>query len=335
MALDLSVYDENQHLEKWFRPLVNKSPAALLGEMSKIVTAYHNLKDFEKKEVIEAFENNQNIKEICKGNGNPKKYNHISNEAFRLLIDNFFASLWLRLANKEDGVNAKVIEKCSTIMSHFSDFRKHPNHITRICPFCGLNGLKPSFSPTRNSYDHYLPKAQYPFVSVNFENLVPMCHDCNSDEKGTDDTPFNGNVRRIVYYPYCDSFSDEHLDVVLSPKSEYKPDGYSTFLKDVGVDYYFTSNGIDDNRLKSWDSIFRVKGRYIEIVSDYESIWFQDLLSEYQTLKETGRTFVEIKDKLIKDMQKEVVRTERAIVHLSYLKYVLNIEDIEEDLDSV
>jgi len=333
IELDLGAYDENQLLEEWFRPLVNKSPAALLGEMMKIVAAYHDLCDNEKTEVTEAFENNQDIKEICEGNSDPKKYEHISNEAFRELLDEFFASLWIRIANKDDGINSKVVEECSTIMNHFGEFRKHSNHKTRICPFCGLNGFKPSFSPTRNAYDHYLPKAQYPFISVNFENLVPMCHDCNSDEKGADDTPFEGANRRVVYYPYDDTLACDHLEAVVIPNEVYDINELSTLLSDIDWNYDLKSNGNDDIRLTAWNDIFRLKGRYKEILIEYEQLWFSILIQDYSDFKASGKSFAEFRSELLIDLKVEFVRTERSTVHHSYINFLLNTDSIEEDLD--
>lgn len=38
---------------------------------------------------------------------------------------------------------------------------------------------------TRPEFDHYLPKSTYPFFSLSLYNLVPSCHICNSNCKGT------------------------------------------------------------------------------------------------------------------------------------------------------
>lgn len=40
------------------------------------------------------------------------------------------------------------------------------------CPLCGIRNVK--------TLDHYLPKSRYPLLSVNPENLVPACSECNT-----------------------------------------------------------------------------------------------------------------------------------------------------------
>jgi hypothetical protein len=332
--LDLPVYDDTQLLKACFKPLVDKSSVALLEKMKEITSAFHALSDDEKLQVRKAFDNNQDIENICAGDGYPQKYDDIQNEEFRALLKKFFDDIWNRISNKDDGVNEKVKAKCGTIMDHFQKFREHANHKTRICPFCGLNGFKPSFSPTRNAYDHYLPKAQYPFLSVNFKNLVPMCHDCNSDEKGTADVPFSTTGRREVYYPYDNGLTDTHFEAKVMANEDYNTIESSTLLKDIDWDYVLTSDGTDDDRrLVAWNDIFRLNERYKEILRDYETLWYEHLTKEYQKFKANGKTFAEIKVELLGDLKKEFIRTERSAVHYSYLKFILNTEGIEESLN--
>jgi hypothetical protein len=38
---------------------------------------------------------------------------------------------------------------------------------------------------TRPEFDHYLPKSTYPFFALSLYNLIPSCHICNSNCKGT------------------------------------------------------------------------------------------------------------------------------------------------------
>lgn len=78
----------------------------------------------------------------------------------------------------------------------------------RKCPFCGINDLLGEHHSRREAYDHYLPKALYPFNSINFRNLVPACHHCNSSYKTSKDPaytpkdPARAVHRRAIFYPY-------------------------------------------------------------------------------------------------------------------------------------
>jgi hypothetical protein len=76
------------------------------------------------------------------------------------------------------------------------------------CPFCGINDLLGPYHSRREAYDHYLPKALYPFNTVNFKNLAPACHHCNSSYKTSWDVayqvkdPAGKQLRRKAFYPY-------------------------------------------------------------------------------------------------------------------------------------
>lgn len=68
---------------------------------------------------------------------------------------------------------------------------KQELHYQAKCPYCGLN------SP--GSFDHYLPKEDYPDFSVLALNLIPCCEKCNS-KKGKRWKDFDGNRLFINYY---------------------------------------------------------------------------------------------------------------------------------------
>lgn len=68
----------------------------------------------------------------------------------------------------------------------------------------GLYGdIKGVHHTKREAYDHYLPKALYPFNSINFRNLAPACHECNSTYKLSKDPAHNASGRRKAFYPYA------------------------------------------------------------------------------------------------------------------------------------
>lgn len=69
-----------------------------------------------------------------------------------------------------------------------------------LCPICGGVGRV-------KTLDHYLPKANYPQLSVLPYNLVPACRDCNT-EKGN---PIITDPAKQLIHPYYDQacFYDE------------------------------------------------------------------------------------------------------------------------------
>ena len=83
---------------------------------------------------------------------------------------------------------APLRAKIGDIGDHYKTFAK-TNKVGK-CPFCGINDLLGEYHTKREAYDHYLPKALYPFNSINFKNLVPACHHCNSSYKTSKDLAY-------------------------------------------------------------------------------------------------------------------------------------------------
>lgn len=69
-----------------------------------------------------------------------------------------------------------------------------------LCPTCGELG-------SSKTLDHYLPKANYPWLSICPSNLIPACRDCNA-EKGN---PIPKTAFEQLIHPYFDDtcFFDE------------------------------------------------------------------------------------------------------------------------------
>jgi len=115
---------------------------------------------------------------------------------------------------------AALREKIGQIDEHYQAFmqvNKPPK-----CPFCGITDMLGVYHTKREAYDHYLPKALYPFNSINFKNLVPACHYCNSSYKTTQDPSYSpkdpaGEInRRKAFYPYANVTHTIELTVDLA-----------------------------------------------------------------------------------------------------------------------
>lgn len=329
--LDLPNLDINQHIADWFQDAVQASPSLLQGNFQTFVVNYHGLQDpAEKENLRRVFEANQNIKSLCDGSATPMKYTSISNQTFQTSLKEFFISLWKRLGSKERGVNLQVETLCGKIGNHYQQWRQLEAHQTKLCPFCGLYTLLPSVSPHRPAYDHYLPEAQYPFVSVNFENLVPMCHDCNSYEKSTKDPLSDNGESRVVFYPY-DTLPEDHFEPSIVAEL-YNIERNSTLLRQIGWSLSLSSTTLSTNQLKSWDSIFRLKGRYQDILHEYEKTWFDEIKNKFKS-RPFGQVFEVFRNNYLSDIRKEICYTERSIVRYAYASFLLHETGFEEDLN--
>lgn len=100
----------------------------------------------------------------------------------------------------------------------------------RTCPYCNRNFISlrekiiDTHKQTRPELDHFHPKSIYPFLAVNFYNLIPSCSTCNK-LKSDDDSfnlmhPYNQETKKIKFsytyngekfYPESMSLKDEEL----------------------------------------------------------------------------------------------------------------------------
>jgi hypothetical protein len=80
-----------------------------------------------------------------------------------------------------------------------------PQRFLKRCPYCGITLPK--------TYDHYLPEARFPELSVHALNLVPCCGTCNS----TKNNFWKNNTHRTFLYFYKDLIPNvQYINVNLS-----------------------------------------------------------------------------------------------------------------------
>jgi hypothetical protein len=152
------------------------------------------------------------------------------------------------------------------------------------CPFCGITDIKGIFHSKREAYDHYLPKGKYPFNSINFRNLAPACHECNSTYKLSKDPLYNAKDpllaatggKRKSFYPYQESLHTIELNIALSTQdwTIIKPD-----------DVHFTI-GPDKYReeIATWLDVFSIEERYkAKCCGESDGMyWIEQVLDEWQ-----------------------------------------------------
>lgn len=128
-------------------------------------------------------------------------------------------------------VNSKELEEVYTfrMAKKKSPGRKYYDIIRSsspldVCPFCGHRIV--------STIDHYLPKTQFPSLSVLPFNLIPSCSDCNKVKNN--DFPKSENNQLI--HPYYDDVSQEQW--LFAEVLEGSPVGIRFY---VGEDINFTA----------------------------------------------------------------------------------------------
>jgi len=322
-------YDINIVLQADFITLINSSNK-FKDYLKDVAEKYCDLPDDQKIIVKKAYSNHLNIENLCNDTTlEVVKYTEIVNEDFRKLLKEFLTWLW----DSYDSLPQALRNEYKDVQDHFNEFKKAQRG--KVCPFCGINGLKP---PTdrkrRNAYDHYIPKAMYPFVSINFKNLFPACHECNSDEKKEYDTPLKNGTRHKIIFPFDNTYTIDDIFIHISPKERFDQATLSTLLSNIDWEIDFTLNNGTIDMYDAWDDIFQIKTRYKEYILDFEDTWFSDfVLKKFNEKVVTNiSSFEDYKNKLINDSKDFMIKDDKAILRYIYFSFIFAIPDIKNKL---
>lgn len=327
--LEPQPYDITAVLKVDFIALINSSDK-FKNYLKDIAEKYIALPNGEKDVVKKAYYNHLNIENLCNDTTiEVLKYTEIVNEDFRTLLKNFLTWLW----DDYDKLPKALRDEYKDVQDHFNEFKKVQKG--KVCPFCGISSLKPKTTrKRRNAYDHYIPKAKYPFVSINFKNLFPACHECNSDEKKEHDTPLKNGTRHKVLFPFDTTYTIDDITIHINPKERFDQASLSTLLSDIDWDIEFTLHRGTIDIYEAWDDIFQIKTRYKEYILDFEDTWFSDFILKKFNEKVVTKTssFEDYKNELISDSKALMIKDDKAILRYIYFTFIFAIPDVENKL---
>lgn len=126
------------------------------------------------------------------------------------------------------------------------------NDKLEVCPSC--DGRRPNVADFkhRDDADHYLPKSKYPYLSLHYANLVPMCLECNRSFKGNTDPIDNHSDAPLpnIFHPYERPALD-YVEVLVNSNSE-----------GVRQIEFEDRNGMPSRRVENLNRIFRLHKRW-------------------------------------------------------------------------
>lgn len=226
----------------------------LVEDIYKIVSLF----DDGKKELLESYyKTNSNIKNLCEDKSiKPISYKVL--EVFDSGLSNKIESFNNLLYGSGSILALKELLNISSFKEHYYKFiTENKNR----CLFCGLEKLE-TVENYRSDYDHFLPKAKYPFVSINLKNLAPTCDKCNKKFKGSIDPLYKKDktTRRKVIYPYSLDKYDFDIGIeilnIQDSKGKIEPEN-------VKVDLQVNTN----EETNTWNSVYNIKNRYKSVCS--------------------------------------------------------------------
>lgn len=184
------------------------------------------------------------------------------------------------------------------------------------CPFCGINKLKnPKTSVKLSPLEHFIPKAKYPFVAWNTDNIFLACEDCNS-KKGEKRL----KEKKSIFFP---------IELYMTPKIKLKLISYNLIeeeeiLKNINEDnciIKFILENISkenfDKYLSDWNNFFSIENRLKENLTFY----VKKKEREFKMKKRLNPNF-----DFLTDIEVELEEAEKDgnIIKVAYLEYKKN-----------
>ena len=232
----------------------------LYGPITKIYEIFKSqLTAAQRLQVSTWYDHNNDIDALCACDPHklPATYAdiHAINPNLAEQLKNFCESLFTRVIHIK-----AVTSRIGEIDDHYDAFVTENDE--GKCPYCGFGDIKGVHHTKREAYDHFLPKGTYPFNSVNFHNLAPMCHDCNSSYKLKLDpikhidpvTRKNNGGRRRAFYSYGNVNPGINISVTIKTKDV-------TNLVPDQIELKLTAPGRADE-VEAWKDVFGIEERY-------------------------------------------------------------------------
>ena len=285
----IQLYESETDLFKVMEELYRRDMAAKLKDKSadkffytavnEIYNEFKTLSGNEIDQYKSYFAANNMVEELCSGLTvqQPFTYDTLdpAKETLNQKIKNFFKELY-----SSGFFDLKFVKDAleSTLSDYYLAFVRENNDGT--CPFCGLQPLDTEYDPTREAFDHYLPKSKYPFNSVNLKNLAPACNKCNSGNKRDKDPLHDehGN-RRKAFYPFSETQSDITIVVSIKEKnwSVLTPENLSIDIQSIEF----------EDETNTWKELFRIEQRYAAKCCHKNggSYWLNRVLTENQNYR--------------------------------------------------
>ena len=232
------------------------------------------------------FDSNNAIEEICTGSKTikPVCYEDLDsahdklNCKLKVFYYNLYSSGFFGLTFVR-----KIIG--SDIDAYYKELISKNN--TPCCPFCGLQPIDNQYDPTREAFDHYLPKIKYPFNTVNLQNLAPSCNTCNSKNKGVNDPLHDKAKARKAFYPFSKLSPDIEMHITFKKTNwvSLSPDLMSIEISSASF----------PEEVKTWIELFRIDKRYLAKCCDNGGgiYWLNRILNESSNYGLTVNDFFE------------------------------------------
>ena len=298
-------------LEQAFKDIYHYSYKGnlLKGEIERIYDIFKGMSQEEKDVIKTAWEINNNIENLC--NGTAPTYLADLPDEVENDIKPLFKWFYETLLEKGKVAGDK--------MDYYNQLIAKNDFAT--CPCCGLIDFESVDSIRREAYDHYLPKAIYPFASVNFKNLIPLCYKCNSDRKSTKDPIEND---RISFYPF--STADHNIEIKLNYIADIDDDTKGLNFNDLEIIL-----AGETDKIETWNWLFDIKDRYGDTIRRFTLTFLKKIARRHQIFLKSNEdwTYENTLNQLIEDYEFDYYE-DKKFLKIAFLKAIKNDAELME-----
>lgn len=294
VSFNLSLFDGCPDLKEVMTSFFyddTKAGDAFYKAVESIYEKFRRLSPQDRTQFRQWYHANNDIENSC---GNPTGHEVIRYED----LEAGFPDLQKPLYAFFKSLYSKDLLELAALKKHIGDLKDHYDQFVTVnsvgkCPFCGMTDLKSVYHSKREAYDHYLPKSIYPFNSINFRNLAPACHECNSTYKSTKDPAFApkdkliAGQRRKAFYPYTAKAHSIEFSITLRhcDLKTLKPDDVTLNFGPAGA--------IEE--LQTWEDVYGIEERYRAKFCDGDAIaWLETYrISNRSSEKKSPQAFID------------------------------------------
>lgn len=196
-----------------------------------------------------------------------------------------------QLASFFKGLFSQQLLNLVVVKSKIGNIDDHNDCFVKVntlgkCPFCGVGDVKGMHHTKREAYDHFLPKGLYPFNSMNFRNLAPACHECNSTYKLAKDPLYCAAGKRKSFYAYSNNESRISITIRFN-----KADMEHLDPNDIELEFGPTEFC---EEIETWKDVYGIEERYKALCcgSNDGKYWLTQVIDECQNSDRSPSDFL-------------------------------------------
>jgi hypothetical protein len=252
------------------------------------------------------YQGNNAIEKVCANDPAVQITRYVDIRTIHCALCDELAKFFKGLYSKDVLALAVLKQKIGDIDDHYQNFMAV--NTNGKCPFCGIADMQGVYHTKREAYDHYLPKAVYPFNSINFKNLVPACHHCNSTYKSSQDPaytpkdPSGAVTRRKIFYPYTTTGYNIEIRIDLRNNDVDN-------LTPSDITLQFGPAALTEE-IDTWKDVYGIEERYrAKLLGGDGKAWLVEVFDEWRWHDKSGGDEGKAPDEYLRDLDRHASRS--------------------------